>query len=539
MKTTDKKRSGKIKTLVLLLSIAAIVFLSFADILDDYFSGIDTFTLIEGSRIRSGGDVARILTERMNSGTAFKKTTRFYRPVSSFSYSIDYFIWKLNPFGYHFTDLLLHLCASLLVFLVIRSLTGGEQTMAWLGAVLFSLHPILTEIIPAIARRHDVLATLFLLLAFWMFQKFSASQFKQRSRLVLSAIFFALALGSKEIAVIFPGLVFFYLLLFTYHGEPPVWSGLIRSLKGSAVFFVMSAAFLLWRGYVLQGAGGYAAPVPAAAAKTQSFMGVMARYAADLFVPPRQDGMAFVLSRLLPLLGVLILLLALYLLLLRLFRDTGAVKKILTVQDRPGNPLPVKSLVFSLVWLILPLGVYVTAKVFHSRYMYLSIIPLGMALAILVVSGFRQLRKKTSVSSTVQAGTIILLVALTIAVSLMWYSPMLTSGTGWERSGEMSEMFFRRLSELAPGFPQNAQLDIYKLPSIAYLRRHSIASWLNLNFGEKAFRVNLKSMAKIPMAKTPGTPRQLYLKTRQTGKNSISIYCRIKKEKMNNKVKDK
>ncbi|MFC1709876.1 hypothetical protein ACFL2J_07475, partial [Candidatus Omnitrophota bacterium] len=43
----------------------------------------------------------------------------YYRPMLAASFMLDYLIWHLNPLGYHLTNIILHILASILMFLFV------------------------------------------------------------------------------------------------------------------------------------------------------------------------------------------------------------------------------------------------------------------------------------------------------------------------------------------------------------------------------------------------------------------------------------
>lgn len=97
-------------------------------------------------------------------GTIYPLTGQ--RPVMIFSLALDYAVWKLNPFGYHLTNLLLHLlCATGVAFLTQR--LSRSQWAGFLAGALFALHPGHAEGVIAFLGRSDLLATLFVLLGLW------------------------------------------------------------------------------------------------------------------------------------------------------------------------------------------------------------------------------------------------------------------------------------------------------------------------------------------------------------------------------------
>ena len=45
-----------------------------------------------------------------------------YRPVQNLSFIVDYFFWNNNAYGFHLTNLLLHIASGLLLYLLLRKL---------------------------------------------------------------------------------------------------------------------------------------------------------------------------------------------------------------------------------------------------------------------------------------------------------------------------------------------------------------------------------------------------------------------------------
>ncbi|MBI2563983.1 MAG: tetratricopeptide repeat protein [candidate division NC10 bacterium] len=91
-------------------------------------------------------------------------TLGYYRPLVTLLYRADRALWGTNPAGYHLTNLLWHLLATVLVFRV-AFLTTGRLAAAWTSAMLFALLPAHSETIGWIQGRTDLVSTAFLLLA--------------------------------------------------------------------------------------------------------------------------------------------------------------------------------------------------------------------------------------------------------------------------------------------------------------------------------------------------------------------------------------
>src|SRR4030067_1238696 len=99
----------------------------------------------------------------------------YYRPIINLSYSIDYWIWGLNPFGFHLTNVLLHTLTGILLYLVLIRVLALEP-VAFLSAIFFLAHPIHTEAVSWISGRADMVFTLFYLLSLLFYMKACTDQ---------------------------------------------------------------------------------------------------------------------------------------------------------------------------------------------------------------------------------------------------------------------------------------------------------------------------------------------------------------------------
>ncbi len=144
-----------------------------------------------------------------------------YRPVVTLSYFIDYFFWHLNPLGYHLTNILLHAVNSILFFILVFFLFK-KRTIALISSLFFSSYPLFSEAVNAIGFREDLLAFMFLILAFIFYLKASQQRDILCYSLSLTSYFFSIF--SKEMAITLPVLIVFYDLVIKErpaHGKNP------------------------------------------------------------------------------------------------------------------------------------------------------------------------------------------------------------------------------------------------------------------------------------------------------------------------------
>lgn len=140
-----------------------------------------------------------------------------YRPVVALSFFGDYFLWRGKAWGHNLNNILLHLTASLIVFYFIYLLTQ-KINLATMTALLFSVHPIHSEVVCNVGYRSDLLGTIFYLLTFVSFYKFFEKERGKLHLIAASYLSFFLSLFSKESAISLPLLLFFFDYLFLKEG---------------------------------------------------------------------------------------------------------------------------------------------------------------------------------------------------------------------------------------------------------------------------------------------------------------------------------
>jgi tetratricopeptide (TPR) repeat protein len=240
----------KYQTFLLFLLFSLLAFIIYSNSFNNEFVFDDIPLIVENHQINKIENIPRLMGLTGN--------MPYYRPLRIVSYVIDYYFFKLNPKGYHFSNILYHILTTFLVFLIARRLSGNV-IIALTVSLLFMAHPVNTENVTYISGRRDILATLFYLLGFFIFLKY-----RETKKLILYPFIFlsyALALFSKEMAVTLPAVLFLYDFIEhlqasqNKHPENNSFTGLFVSVKGTLrkyflfylPFFIGGLAFTYYK----------------------------------------------------------------------------------------------------------------------------------------------------------------------------------------------------------------------------------------------------------------------------------------------------
>lgn len=184
--------------------------------------------------------------------------SNYYRPLLLTGYMLEYYIFGLNPWGFHLVNILLHTAVSVLVFLIVFSLprervgVPGNHWFPFIAALLFAAHPIHTEAVAWVAGFPDLSFSFFYLLSFYLYTRSTNNPHLLSKYYLLSLASFSLSLLSKEPAVTLP------VMLLAYDAATGTKSTSWRSfLRRYFPYLVLSALYLILRSYFLGGFAPY------------------------------------------------------------------------------------------------------------------------------------------------------------------------------------------------------------------------------------------------------------------------------------------
>lgn len=256
--------------IVLVLLIAVVGFIVYANSLDGSFIWDDNHLVRNNVHIRSFSNIPKAFSQdiRVSNG----RESKFYRPLQLISYMGDYSLWGLGVEGYHLTNTILHILVALCLFWM-SYILFGNKLLSFFAGILFVVHPVHTEAVSYISGRADLLGALFIMLSFIFYVK--ANEKKKHGPLIIAILMFISALFSKESALVFP------VLLLVYH-----YSFKIRIKPARYIPFILTALFYaILRLTILRALLPAASDGPAFLDRIPGFFVAITNYSRILFFP--------------------------------------------------------------------------------------------------------------------------------------------------------------------------------------------------------------------------------------------------------------
>ncbi|MBI4973038.1 tetratricopeptide repeat protein [Candidatus Roizmanbacteria bacterium] len=143
--------------------------------------------------------IGKFWTENAIAGRG--KNSNYYRPIQFSMYALIYKVAGPSPIAFHAVGIGLHVITAIMVIIVITIITGSSS-VGFLTSLFFLIHPLQTESISYISGHSDPLYAVFFLLSILFFLKRNERMLYK----VLSVVFFIIALLSKELALVLPGI---------------------------------------------------------------------------------------------------------------------------------------------------------------------------------------------------------------------------------------------------------------------------------------------------------------------------------------------
>jgi tetratricopeptide (TPR) repeat protein len=238
----------RLGSLLLLIVVAAAVY---AHALGAGFVWDDNYQILRNPSLRDISYLPHIFTSAfwdfLNPNLA--KTTHFYRPMQAVTYMAGYFLFDNKPWGFHLINVLFHIAATLMVYVIARRLLQNDY-LALAAGLLFAAHPIHTESVTWIAGVTDVNCAVFYFLSFYLYLRAEDHVIARRGLVkALSFFSFFVALLCKEMALTLPAILIAY--EYSYGNYSLSRPDLIRMAKKIGPYFFVLLVYTVIRISVL------------------------------------------------------------------------------------------------------------------------------------------------------------------------------------------------------------------------------------------------------------------------------------------------
>jgi tetratricopeptide (TPR) repeat protein len=336
----------------------------------------------------------------------------YYRPLFVAWSMLNYSLFGLRPWGWHLGAIVLHVGAVLSVFWLARRL-GLEYWAASLSALIFALHPVHIEPVSWVSAASDTMVTIFVALAFVAFLNGRDSIHvpdvnKRRAWWAASLVLLACALLTKEMAVMFAGLVGTYVWLHpAKEGTTPAQKTL-SLIAEIAPYAAVTAGYALLRKHALIHATGQFDPNHGMLDVIRTLPLVLSVYLRQLVLPIGITGLyytPYVTTAILTQVIVPLVLLA------------SIVWALWYWSHRKGG----SSVAFAALWLLVGLAPALYLRNFgngdfvRDRYIYLP----SIGFAMLAALGLRRLPSLQRWNAqAVQVGAVVVLISGYVCASL-------------------------------------------------------------------------------------------------------------------------
>ena len=235
------------RELLWLLPALVLGFLVYTNALGGEFVYDDQRQIVRNTLIQDGSQFWHALTSDV---WAFKGgaqgASNYWRPSFVFWMILNFRCFGLATFGWHLSNVLLHLGVVALSFAVLRRL-NISRPIAGAIALLFAVHPVHSESVAWISGAHDLVLGVALLGSIWFVNLLGEK--KTAARWTLALVLYLVALGAKEVAILFPLVV----VALLHRGPAPGEKGVSWSQAFSIAwpFAAVGVIYLLTRQSIL------------------------------------------------------------------------------------------------------------------------------------------------------------------------------------------------------------------------------------------------------------------------------------------------
>ncbi len=230
------------QTIAAAVLIAAAAFAAYSGALKAGFVYDDEHLISRNALIKNLSSAPSYFRTDLFSDIPGARTSNSYRPIHTLFNAVDYALYGLEPYGYHLTNILLHVLNAALIFVFLRGISGSPF-IALSVSLIFSVHPVNTQSVAYIAGRGDLLMSVFAMTSLIFFSKYIKGD---KLALFLSAASYALSILSREAGAVIALLMIAGYAAYFRNGRPV-------KLRPLSIYPIVGFACLALRSFALKG----------------------------------------------------------------------------------------------------------------------------------------------------------------------------------------------------------------------------------------------------------------------------------------------
>ncbi|QYO65369.1 tetratricopeptide repeat protein [Leptolyngbya sp. 7M] len=217
--------------------IGLVCFAAFANSLGGEFVYDDLRQIVRNPLIQDNALIWQALSSDVWAfkGDGTRVASNYWRPTFTLWQILNFRLFGLSPFGWHISNVLLHVAICLLVFALLRRWSFSELA-SFSVALIFAVHPVHVESVAWISGSPDLLFSLAFLGGLWFTQSYAETA--STRYLIFSLLLYAVALGAKEVSIFcFP--IFYLVLVSGGQKGRLARSGMFLFLGVAIVYFIL------------------------------------------------------------------------------------------------------------------------------------------------------------------------------------------------------------------------------------------------------------------------------------------------------------
>lgn len=228
------------------LLVGLLGLISYVNTIGHDYAWDDAIVITENSRVQDGwGSINELFANKRLNQTEYRYG---YRPITLLTFATEVEFFGLNPHVSHTVNVLLYTLMCMLLLYVMSNLFSSHKYVVLGAVILFTVHPLHTEVVANIKSRDEILALLFSLLSLYgVMRSIDTGSWKW---IIPSLIFMTLAFLSKESAATFIGII---VVSIYYQAQRVDRKTLIHfAIPGLLAVLVLLVRFISFSGFVFE-----------------------------------------------------------------------------------------------------------------------------------------------------------------------------------------------------------------------------------------------------------------------------------------------